>query len=435
MMKILRLINKISCIALVAFPLLVYGQASSQLNTYLDYGDSSVPIVKYYNYVPNRFFILKNSDYSQDYIYSLINQLSDSPFEIYWCFTEKYKDDLCRIVVNDTEIDNIISDLLGNDAVLTTRRIFIDKTVYDNYVSFISQIHLEDSLYFKDPNLRNKEIWFLNEILCVPKGYNPEVVPIDSICDAIGIGFELIGKSFNIKTPRNVDIFDVAHQLHKTGYFIRVDVNRISPNAGDFFEGQYGTKVIKTDHSFFYKNDSSKDFFYKIPDRYFVQKREDATQEFVNNLLIRLGCKDSDIIWLYDDICELIVDETKTSNFINELIKDDRILLARNKYVSKNRYNNLLYYPDLRKGEVFISNEITCYFDGEQEQPLLSDIITALGLTIQKENKTSVIFKASKDSDIFEISQKLYETGLFIDVKVGTDVNPKEKIWGGFSDI
>lgn len=434
-MKMLRLIKIISCITLVAYPLLTFGQTYSQSNTYLDFGNSTVPMIKNYHDVPNRFFILKSPDFSRDYIYSLINQFSDSPFEICWCFTEKYKEDLCRIIVNDAEIDNIISNLLINEAVLTARRIYVEKTVFDNYVSFVSQIHLEKSLLFVDPNLRNEEIFFLNDILCVPRRYNPELIPIDSICDALGVSYELIGRSYNIKIPRYLDIFNVAHQLHNTDYFIRVDVNRISPDAGTLFEGQYGTRIIKTDHSFFYHNDSSKEIYYKIPDRLFVQKQEKTTQESVNNLLISLGCEDSSILWLDEDICELIVDETKNSNFINELIKDNRILLARNKYVSKNRYDHLLYYPDLAKGEVLIFNEITCFFDEEQGKPLLNDIIMALGLTIQRENKVSVIIKTPKNCDIFEVSQKLFESGLFTEVIVRIDVNPKEKIWGGSGNI
>lgn len=178
-----------------------------------------------------------------------------------------------------------------------------------------------------------------------------------------------------------------------------------------------GCEVNSSDHYFFYNySDSSKVFYYEIPNRLFVQKRADVSRDYIIALLNRLIDDECEIRWPYDEICEVIVDGELKDDVVNELLNDDGVLLARHVYVTKSNYSLYLFYPDLEQGEEWIMNEIYCYYSKRPDQALLDSISDALGLILEGEGLYSIKFKTSKSADIFDIAQKLFELGCFMGI-------------------
>lgn len=426
------------CSALLLLSQLAIGQDIISSDTYL-YEGSSIKV--YYKEVPNRMFIQKSPDVSLDYILSLLDDLTDSQFEYSVCLLKKYIsltevafDTTLRVIVNDTLIDNVIDKLLEEDGVLTARRIYVYKEeYYDKYVESLKQSGADPKDYFKDPHLKPNEIMFFNEIKCGIYNREPESVPMDSICRALGLNYSLNGIIYTIEVPKNKNVFEASHKLYETGYFLSVQITYKMPFAytefGDDLDGYW---KISSDHFFLYNRDKSKKIYYELPNRLYIRKNANVTQDYINALLNRIIDSDFEKDWPFDEICRVITYNAFSDSIINELLNDNGIQSARRIYVSKENYYRYRYYPELERGEEWFFNEIKCRFEGEPNQIKMDSISTALGLKIQEANKTYIVFKTSKIADIFDISQKLFESGCFIEVNPQIGVPP---IVGTWSDV
>lgn len=420
--------------ALLSLSLLAIGQDSISADTYLYEGSSSKV---YYKEVPNRMFIQKSPDVSQDYILSLLNRLTDSLFEYSLCpikeyisLTEVAYDTTFRIIVNDTLIDNVIDKLLEDDGVLTARRIFVEKEYYDKYVESLQQSGADSKDYFKDPHMKPNERWFFNEISCSLYKTHPDSVPMDSICRVLGLNYILNGNRYTINTPKKTDLFTISQKLYETGFFMSVRIKYILPFANAEFGADLdGYWKIGSDHFFVYNKDNSKRTYYELPNRIYIQKSANVTQDYINALLNSIIDSDFEKDWPFDEICRVVTYNAFSDSIINEILKDDGILSARHIYVEKSKYYHYRYYPDLERGEEWLFNEIKCLFEGEPNEINMDSISTALGLTIQEIDKPYVLFKTSKTADIFDISQRLFESGCFAEVNPQIGVPPIVGTW------
>ena len=420
-------------VLLLTIPMLATGQDQPGSVIYIDQGTPDRPMITYYHEIPGRFFIQRSPDVSQDYIISLLNELTDSPFESSWCSTGT-QNDLCRVVIDDVLIDYLIEELLKDDGVLIARRIYVNKEFYDKYVAFLQQTDIDPGDYFKAPNLNNKETIFFNKILCYPLNQyrsdeNISLIPKDSICNNLGIDLILTSaKRYYALIPKNVDVFEVSQKLLNTGYFVRVDINGAMPYSGMIFDDVYGTKVNKSDHFVLY--DVDKCFFYEIPGRLFIEKSTDVTQDYINELLSNTINGVFETEWLYDDFCRVIVDDELIDNIINEMLKDDGVMTARRIYVSRNDYYKYLFYPDLEKGEKYFLNTFSYQYTGELNRALLDSISDSLGLTYSVGNHHDVVIRVPKQADIFEVSRILFETGNYDIVFPTQKIPPIVNHWG-----
>lgn len=417
--------------SMLALSLFVSAQDQGYSEYFLYDGDPIYYSMKvYYERIPNRFYIQKSPNIKEDSIIYLLSKLTDSRFEYNWCQVEGYKDNLCRVIVDDALIDNIINELLKNDGIVTARRIYVSKVFYDKYVEFLKQTNVDFANYFKEPNLNNKEIWYLNYITCTPAEFKPDLVPKDSICNALGLTYELENSTLiRFKASKNSDIFEIANKLFETKYFTRIDVNKISPYASMIYDNLYGTQITSSDHFFLYDRDSSKSFYYEIPDRFFIQVKDDVTQDYINTLLNRLIKCEFEKDWPRNEICRVFVDDALIDNIIDELLKDDGVLVARRIYVSKEDYNKYLFYPDLEIKEKWFLNGIHGYLSGGPNQVLIDSISNALGLTVNMGQYNSIWFQTPKKTDIFEVAQKLHEIGCFSGIHPDTEYPPMAYTW------
>lgn len=185
--------------------------------------DTIFPLNLDYVVVPNRFFIKKNNDVTQDYIISLLNKYIDGSFQIGW------SDDICKIDVDDALIDNAVSELLKEDSVQMARRIYSNRSDYEHY------------LKYGRPSLENIEVYIFNGITYgIRNGYNQN--DMDSIANFYALtnnpnqyapdemGMFII--------PKTTDIFDLARRLNDTGCFSYISLDMymkiINPNTTTF---------------------------------------------------------------------------------------------------------------------------------------------------------------------------------------------------------
>ena len=417
-------------IILIVLPIWVIGQDNNESKCYLWH--NAQYIQEYCKEVPGRMFIQKESDVSKEFVVSLLDELTDSQFELSWCPKEGYQDNYCRVLVDDALIDSIIGELAQSDSILMARRIYVKKDYYDKYVISLRQSGVRCEDFFKEPNMKNSEMWFLNELICTPvdltKAY---MVPKDSICNALGLTYEMIGSVLiKYKTSEKTDIFGVAYNLFKTNYFSRVSTEFVAPyNGMSFDEMSEGCWKNISDHFFLYNSDGNKKIYYELPNRLFVQKSDDVTQEYINSLLNRVIATEYEKEWSRDYICRITADEAFTDSIINEIAKDDGVLSARRIYVTKDNYERYKYYPNMERGEEWFYNGIICSFEGKLNHNIIDSLSNALGLTIQEINESKITFETAKNADIFYVSQKLFESGCFTDVSPKYGFSPKVNSW------
>ena len=431
------LVSKIRIFAatmlLLTSPMLAIGQNQSDTVVFIDQGSPGIPMITYYHAIPGRFFIQRSNDVSQEYIISILDKLTDATFEYSWHSTKDMKDCYCRVIIDDSLINHLIEEILKDDGVLVARRIYVDNDFYNQYVAFLKQTDVDYADYFKVPNLNSKETIFFNKIICYPHNQyrsdeNINLIPKDSICNNLGIELILTSaKRYYAQVPKNADVFEVALQLLNTGYFVGVDINGAMPFAGMAFDDVYGERITRSDHFFDYNGD--KVYYHEIQGRFFVEKTDSVSQYYINELLNNTINGDFETEWLYNNLCRVIVDDELIDNIINQILKDEGIITARRIYVIRSDYNSYLFYPDLEKGEKYLLNVLTCNTIGKYNQALLDSISDSLGLTYRTGSYCTVIFFAPKQVDIFEVSQKLFETGGFSSVSINTQIPPIINHW------
>ena len=419
MIRSLNRIKAVATVLLLTLPMLAFGQNQSDSDIFIYEGSPGRSVNTYYYEIPGRFFIQRSADVSQDYIITLLKGLTDSPFESSWCSTKEEQDNLCRVIIDDALINNIIDELLKDDGVLAARRIYVKKKAYDDYVLFLKESGAE-FMDFIDLVLKSSEIWLFNSIMCTPMNLKPESVPIDSICNALSLTYEMTGPVLiNFKALKNSDIFEVTHKLFETGFFTRVAPDIIGPfsdmemNFGDL----PGSPVKISEHCFIYNSDGTKDYYYEIPDRLLICKNSEVSQEYVNSLLSGLIADTYLIDWLTNDMSEVIIGKD-VNNIIDELLKDNGVSWACHIYVSKNSYYKYRYYPYLERYEKWLLNNTMCWFKDKYERTQLDNICEALNLTITEDNDSYVALNAPKNADMFEVLQKLYESDLFASISL-----------------
>lgn len=425
--------NFATTMLLLTSPMLAIGQNQSDTVVFIDQGSPGIPMITYYHAIPGRFFIQKSDDVSQEYIISLLDKLTDATFEYSWCSTSHAlmiaQDSICRVIMDDALIDKIIDELLKDDGILAARRIYMQSDFFNKYVAFLQKTDVDYTDYFKEPNLKKQECYFFNSIFCYPDNpHDLSIIPMDSICNVIGIYFTQYGYGTLIAhAPKDANIFEIADKLNKTGYFIGVNIVYHVP-TGKFSDDVYGAKINRSDHFFHYGN--NKVYYHEIQGRFFIEKADSVTQDYINEQLKNAINGDFESEWLYDNFCRVIVDDELIDNIINQILKDEGIITARRIYVTRSDYNSYLFYPDLEKGERYLLNVLTCNTKGNYNQELLNNISDSLGLTYTTDSYSTVVFLVPKHADIFEVSQKVFETGGFSSVGINSQIPPIINHWG-----
>ena len=196
----------VAIIALLSLPMFAIGQDQTNSDKYYySYNfDSGESYKEYLVEVPNKLFIKKKEDVDNSAIVSILNGIVKAQFEIGWI------GDKCKVVVEDSKIDNIITELLKEESVLAARRIYCFKSDYD----YANKNGISIS--------ENQEVCPLNNITCGVNG-DIDTNVMDSI--ALALNLEVVktvtgpfgGAKF--MTPKTADVFEIAQKIFESGYF------------------------------------------------------------------------------------------------------------------------------------------------------------------------------------------------------------------------
>jgi hypothetical protein len=192
--------------ALLALPMLAIGQnqINSDLYFYNYNFDNGESYKEYLAEVPNKLFIKKKADVEQSNIVSILNGIVDTQYEIGWI------GDICKVIVDDSKVDNIIAELLKKESVLAARRIYCFKSDYDKSI--------KDGVAVSE----EQELCPLNKIPCGVKGEIDANV-MDSI--ALALNLEVTNTvqgpfaRVDFTASKTADIFEVSQKIFETGYF------------------------------------------------------------------------------------------------------------------------------------------------------------------------------------------------------------------------
>lgn len=216
-------------LALLSFNVCALGQDQPNTEYCLKYGPSKV---EYFVKAKNRLFVEKDSTISQDYITSLLNRITDSKIEISWISQTSPRNNLCRVVYEDSLIDNLITELIKDDAIITARRIYITRSTYE-YILNHPEVEENVNPFLKYPYSQRHETFFFNNIVCFPE---TQIAPaiIDSICSSLCLSIKhdenYDGPPYVfVSSSKDFDIFDVSNKLYDTGYFLYVYLDQFMP--------------------------------------------------------------------------------------------------------------------------------------------------------------------------------------------------------------
>lgn len=193
-------------IILLALPMLAIGQNQTNSDPYYyNYNfDSGESYKEYLAEVPNKLFIKKKADVEQNDIVSILNDIIKSQYQIGWV------GEICKVIVDDSKVDNIITELLKEESVLAARRIYCFKSDYDKSI--------KDGVAITE----EQEVCPLNKLPCGVKGEIDTNV-MDSI--ALALNLEVTNTvpgpfaRVDFTASKTADIFEVSQKIFETGYF------------------------------------------------------------------------------------------------------------------------------------------------------------------------------------------------------------------------
>ena len=120
--------------------------------------------------LPNKMFIKKDPNVSNDYVVSLLDKQFDGNYQIY-----SWIGDICKIIAEDSWIDNAVTGLIEDDSIVMARRIYAMREEYERYPD--DEISGHEDI----------ELCIFNEISYgIKRGYDQNV--IDSIANTLGLG-------------------------------------------------------------------------------------------------------------------------------------------------------------------------------------------------------------------------------------------------------
>ena len=259
-------------------------------------------------------------------------------------------------------VKDVIRNCSNSEGIFTTYY-YVGLGSSDRYVYMIERNNNQYLLYYFDENTRNKY-----------QAYIP--IPGSGLCGIAG---------------------------YKGSHYVYSNADKAVYRVGPPKQEQYYT-------------DSSIEYLYEIPSKLFIKKRTDVSQDYLLSLLDSKTGGEYQIGWIGDDMCKVITDGNIVNDVIDGLLQDDAIMVASHVYVFKSDYEHYIMNNRPESMEVCPLNDVVYWRDGKYDASLIDSLANVYNLTVSPSSyipEYMGTFNASKTSDIFELSRKLYETGYF----------------------
>lgn len=162
----------------------------------------------------------------------------------------------------------------------------------------------------------------------------------------------------------------------------------------------------------FYYSFNEKVPIVTVPGKFMLKKKADIEQKQMEAIVSSILDKVL-FDWFNSDICTIHTDEGLVDEAISKLLTRDEIVSARHIY---NTLSDVEYFKDKPNHELLalglIDKVVLRYKDGISQSEK-NKVKQTFGLIDYKHNEVFEVNLVSKDVDILDLSQNLYETGIF----------------------
>ena len=174
-----------------------------------------------------------------------------------------------------------------------------------------------------------------------------------------------------------------------------------------------GHSVKQTEQLFYYAFDQ-KVPIEEVPGKFMVKKKTNVSKEETESIIS--SCLDkADYDWFNDDICTVSTDEGTISMAINHLLSEDAFLSVRPVYnLSQDKEYYRKHELNAQPLAVGMIDQISLKYKDGVEETVRDSINKVFNLTELSRNEVFEIYSTTKYIDILELSNELFETGLFV---------------------
>ena len=176
-----------------------------------DYQETIYPLDLNFIAAPNKMFVKKVDGVSNDYIVSLLEEQFDGNYKITGWYGS-----FCKVEVEDSLIDAAITELLKNDSVMITRRIYYSKSDYEFKVKNGYPIdEYSEMCIFSGISYGIRKKYNQNTVDSLAIVYGLTNTPNRYIPEQAGM----------LSVPKTADIFDIAQKLYDTECFTYISLD------------------------------------------------------------------------------------------------------------------------------------------------------------------------------------------------------------------
>ena len=174
-----------------------------------------------------------------------------------------------------------------------------------------------------------------------------------------------------------------------------------------------GHSVKQTEQLFYYAFDQ-KVPIEEVLGKFMVKKKTNVSKEETESIIS--SCLDkADYDWFNDDICTVSTDEGTISMAINHLLSEDAFLSVRPVYnLSQDKEYYRKHELNAQPLAVGMIDQISLKYKDGVEETVRDSINKVFNLTELSRNEVFEIYSTTKYIDILELSNELFETGLFV---------------------
>lgn len=174
-----------------------------------------------------------------------------------------------------------------------------------------------------------------------------------------------------------------------------------------------GSSVQQAEELFYYAFDE-KVPIEKVPGKFMVKKKPGVSKE--EAVAIISSCLEkADFDWFNDDICTVSTDDGTVGVAVRRLLNDDAFLSVRPVYIlTEDKEYFQKHDTGTQPLAVGMIDQITLQYKDGVGESVRDSINKLFNLTECSRNEVFELYSTAKDVDILEVSNRLFETGLFV---------------------
>lgn len=173
-----------------------------------------------------------------------------------------------------------------------------------------------------------------------------------------------------------------------------------------------GTPAEKQEQLFYYSFDK-KVPIEVVPGKFMVKKNPDVTKEEIEAIVSSYNVK-ATFEWFNTEICTVSTDDEIVDQTINHLLTEDAIASARRIYWLT---EDIEYYQkhkiDKQPLTIGLIDQVLLKKEDGADESIIKELTDKWGLKEYSSNVLYDIYTVSKDMDILNVANKLFESGLF----------------------